>query len=105
MVVFLLLVIVAILLFGASAITGAVMSVGRLALGVLVLAIVIGLFSDLPSWCWLIIGGLMVAGLIGLIWIFAEAAEDEAKGRAAQSDILETYRREAEARARSGDER
>lgn len=80
MIVFLLLIVVAILLFGASAILRAGLGLLKLGLAILVLAVGIGLVSKVPGWAWAAlwsaIGFLAVALVIWWVRICQIADED-----------------------------
>lgn len=80
MVVFLLLVIVAILLFGAGAVTGAIASLGRLGMMLLVGAIILGIVQKVPAWCWWTLAGVVLVPMVGLM-IFAMVQDDAPKAR------------------------
>lgn len=113
MVVFLLLLILAVLLFGADAIKGFAFGLTKFAAMVFLVAVIFGLTQDVPGWVW----GILIALVVGVFALLvywasqwpAAQAEMEARNKAHREAYLADIRaRQAAAKAnkrRNGDRR
>jgi hypothetical protein len=87
MIVFLLLMIVAILLLGVGAITGAITALSRIALLMIVIAVGLGLAQKVPAWCWIALVATLVIGATSLIaWLGSESANTTLANRPTRLD-------------------